>query len=52
MPYSYLDKLSLVIDAVNNPVGSDNNFADGWDAILRGQFGQFQEKFYSLISNS
>ncbi len=30
-----LDELPLVIDAVNNPVRSDNDFTDSWDAILR-----------------
>ncbi len=36
MPYSCnLDELPLVIDAVNNPVRSDNDFADSWDAVLR-----------------
>jgi hypothetical protein len=36
MPYSRnLDQLPLVIDAVNNPVRSDNDFTDSWDAILR-----------------
>jgi len=33
MPYSR--KLSLMIDAVNNPVSSDNDFTDSWIAILR-----------------
>ena len=36
MPYSgNFDKLPLVIDAVNNPVRSNNDFADSWDAVLR-----------------
>jgi len=35
-PYSgNLHDLTLVIDAVNNPVRSDKDFADSWDAVLR-----------------
>ena len=30
-----LDELPLVIDAVNNPVESNNDLADGWDVVLR-----------------
>jgi len=36
MPYSgNLDELSFLIDAVNNPVRSDNDFTYCCDAILR-----------------
>jgi hypothetical protein len=36
MPYSdNLDELPVVIDAVNNPVRSDNDFTDSGVAILR-----------------
>ena len=36
MPYSRnLDVLPLVIDAVNNPIRSDNDFANSWNAVLR-----------------
>ena len=36
MPYSYnLNELPLMIDAVNNPVRSDNDLTDSWDLILR-----------------
>src|SRR6266851_7756698 len=35
MPHSHnLDQPPRVIDAVNNPVGSDNNLTNGWDAVL------------------
>jgi len=35
MPYSCsLDQLTLVIDAVNDSVRSDNYFTYGWETIL------------------
>src|SRR5258708_36980018 len=36
MPHSRdLDKPALVIDAVHNPVGSNDNLANSWDRVLR-----------------
>jgi hypothetical protein len=44
MPHSCnLDELPLVIDAVNNPVRSDNNFTDGWNDVLRNNSAKLRE---------
>lgn len=50
MPYSRdLDKPTLVIDAVHNPVGSNNNLANSWDRVLRDDSSNLW-KIFQLVS--
>jgi hypothetical protein len=38
-----LDNLTLVVDAINNPIRSDNDFSDSWNAVLRNNSAKLRK---------